>query len=104
MSGYGTYILSGLKTLGTKRIQQMSNAKTPDKGGHEGLYSRIATPGPGTYIVPSEFGVPVPPKTSLGFENSMLDGSSELDLTRINMSEMRNRTKPFNNTEFDELR
>lgn len=34
----------------------------------------------------------------------MLDGQSELDLTRINMSEMRTRTKPFNNTELHELR
>lgn len=104
MSGYGTYILSGLKTVNTKRIQQMSNAKTPEKGAHEGLHTRITTPGPGTYLIPSDFGIPMPPKTSLGFDNSMLDAGSELDLSRINMSEMRKRPNNFNMTELDDIR
>lgn len=82
----------------------MSNAKTPEKGAHEGLHTRITTPGPGTYLIPSDFGIPMPPKTSLGFENSMLDAGSELDLSRINMSEMRKRPNNFNMTDLEDIR
>lgn len=49
-----SYILSTFKNPGIKRIIPSSIART---AGTQGIYRRNATPGPGTYILPSDFGV-----------------------------------------------
>ena len=41
-SGYGNYILSNFKTLGTKRIPPMSQTKMQGIGAHDGLFGRTS--------------------------------------------------------------
>ena len=38
--GYGSYILSNLKSFGRTKIPAISNSKTPVVGAHDGLFPR----------------------------------------------------------------
>jgi hypothetical protein len=108
-SGYGNYILSNFKTFGTTKIVPISG-----KGAHDGLFSRqskdlfffglitfAATPGPGSYTLPSEFGQIIMPRkdehnsqmghSRIGSTQQTRFSSARRNNNRFNASEMQNR-------------